>query len=450
MVHLYGTGLRVTYLGISNTLKRYTLPSRLTLNEQDGKGIVFTFGRFNPPHTGHELLIDKVVQVAKRKGYEHGIYVSTSEGDDRNPIPYNEKIRLLRAAFKRQNIIKDKSLINPFYVAKDLSDKGYKHVVLVVGGDRVRELETSMKKYVNHKDPDKSWNFDSFEVVSAGRRDADADDVSGMSASKMRKSATSGDFDTFKSGAPSGMNSRDTKKMYDSIRKTSGVSEEIMSLFDSLDLFETRREDILSISRQYLSSEAHNFLLEQDEEKDSPQETPTLVVLSKFEDSEEYSDTVGKIEKACDSNDISFYAVSVDDAFIVDKEVSDNELVIHNYDGENNKITLSTDNTVCWPRGGVMSHQSGMGLLSTLQDSGVFCINKLSTMELCRNKFATATLLERNGIPSPRTALVANEDAIDIALENIGGDYNWCRGHRCFYSRVLQISKECFAVFVEV
>jgi len=171
-------------------LKRYTLPTKSKLNEQDGKGIVFTFGRFNPPHAGHELLIKKVMQVSKRKGYEHHIYASTSQGNERNPIPYDEKIRLLRAAFKKSNVIKDKTLINPFYVAKHLSDKGYKHVVLVVGGDRVKELERSMKKYVNHSDPEKSFNFDSFEVVSAGRRDPDSDDVSGMSASKMRKSAT--------------------------------------------------------------------------------------------------------------------------------------------------------------------------------------------------------------------------------------------------------------------
>ncbi len=404
-------------------MNRYTLPTKSRLNEQDGKGIVFTFGRFNPPHTGHELLINKVMQVSKRKGYDHGIYVSTSQGDERNPIPYDEKVRLLRAAFKKSNVAKDKTLKNPFYVAKELSDKGYKNVILVVGGDRVKELERSMKKYVNHSDPNKSWNFDSFEVVSAGRRDADADDVSGMSASKMRKSATSGDFDTFKRGAPSGMKSRDVKKMYTSIRKTSGIKEEIQSLFDALNLLETSRDDIMSLGEDTLSVEAFNFLLEQDEEDDSPQDTPTLVVLSKFEESDEYSDTVSKIDKACDSLDISFFAVSVDDAFIVDEEVSDDELIIHNYDGENNKITLNTDNTVCWPRGGVMSHQSGMGLLSTLQDSGVFCVNKLSTMELCRNKFATSTMLDRNNIPSPRTALVTNEDAVDIALENIGGEF---------------------------
>ena len=44
-------------------------------------------------------------------------------------------------------------------------------------------------------------------------------------------------------------------------------------------------------------------------------------------------------------------------------------------------------------------------------------------MKFCQNKLATALSFERNGIPSPRTAFVNNEDSIDIALEKIGGQF---------------------------
>ena len=38
--------------------------------EQPGKSVVFAFGRFNPPTTGHEKLINKVKQVAGSDEYK--------------------------------------------------------------------------------------------------------------------------------------------------------------------------------------------------------------------------------------------------------------------------------------------------------------------------------------------------------------------------------------------
>ena len=391
------------------------------LNERREKGFVFTFGRFSPPHIGHELLVNKVLDVAKKNRFEHGIYASKSHDKTKNPLKYKDKIAFMKKSFKKANVVNNPELINPFFVAKHLSDNGYKHVIMVVGGDRVEEMDRNIRAYINHPDPTKSFNFETFKVVSAGKRDPDSSDVSGMSASKMRATAQGGDFETFKSGVPSEMTDRDAQKMYDTIRKEMGVREEVESFFDNLCLLETSSEDLLFEALNTLSTDALEYLnlIEQSNDDNKP----TLVVLSKFSDKDDQSDTVEKIEKSADKLGINFYAVSVDDAYIVDKDMSDGELVIHNYDGENNKITLNTENTVAWPRGGVLSNFSGVGLLSVLQDADVFCTNKISHMELARNKFATAMMLEREKIPSPRTALVANEDAIDIALDKIGGEF---------------------------
>ena len=46
------------------------------MQEQKSKKVVFTFGRFQPPTSGHQLLIDKVVDVANKKKAEHRIYAS--------------------------------------------------------------------------------------------------------------------------------------------------------------------------------------------------------------------------------------------------------------------------------------------------------------------------------------------------------------------------------------
>lgn len=395
--------------------------NKFVLDEGREKGMVFTFGRFSPPHAGHELLVNKVLEVAKDNGFEHGIYASKSHDKTRNPLKYKDKIAFMKKAFKNANVVNNSKLVNPFFVAKKLSDDGYKHVILVVGGDRVDEMDKNIRPYINHSDPKKSFNFETFKVVSAGRRDPDSSDVSGMSASKMRKVASDGDFEKFNSGVPSKMTERDSRKMFDAIRKEMGIREEVESFFDSINLLGTSEADLVSSAKARLSEGALSYLgLLNEQAEDSK---PTLIVLSKFSDKDDQSDTIQKIEKSTDDMDINFYSVSVDDAYIVDKDMSDKELIIHNYDGENNKITLNTENTVCWPRGGALTNFSGVGLLSVLQDSEVFSINKLSSMELARNKYATAMLLEREQIPSPKTALVSNKDAIDIALEKIGGEF---------------------------
>ena len=35
-----------------------------------GRGIVVTFGRFQPPTSGHEKVVDRVLSVAKRMGFD--------------------------------------------------------------------------------------------------------------------------------------------------------------------------------------------------------------------------------------------------------------------------------------------------------------------------------------------------------------------------------------------
>ena len=394
---------------------------RLITEKTDGKGIVFTFGRFTPPHTGHEILINKVVSVARKLGYEHGIYASKSYGDKRNPLKYKDKIKYLKGAFRNANIVDDASLFNPFVVAKHLSNEGYKHVVLVVGGDRATDLERDIRKYIGHKDPSKSFDFDSFKVVSAGKRDPDADDITGMSASKMRNAATEGDFDTFKVGVPSGMKERDAKKMYDDTRKGLGIKESLIDFLDRVSPYITEK-DLIKEAYSSLDSEQLIMLDIMEEDKEE-KEKPTVLVLTKFDDKDDYSDTTEKIEKACKNLDLSFYAVSVDDAYVVDEDLDDSKITIHNYAGEGRKINLNTENTVCIPRGSILDKYAGIGILSVIQDAGIFTVNKASHMELCQNKFATAIALERGKVNSPKTALISNEDAVDVALEKIGGKF---------------------------
>ena len=50
------------------------------------KTAVFSFGRMNPPTTGHGKLIKKVMSVAKKVGGIPMIYASKTEDKKKNPL----------------------------------------------------------------------------------------------------------------------------------------------------------------------------------------------------------------------------------------------------------------------------------------------------------------------------------------------------------------------------
>jgi len=357
------------------------------LNEDNQKAVVVTFGRFQPPTIGHQKLVDAVVANARKERAEHRIYPSRSHDSKKNPLSPKDKINFMKKMFRGANIIDDKSIINPFYMMQKLSDEGYKKVILVVGGDRVNELEKSISKYVGTD----GYQFDHFEVRSAGHRDPDSEGVEGMSASKMRAAATEGNYGSFELGVG---NKTVAKQMYKKLRKEMGIKESLEEDWDTL---------------------AH---LEEGTKK-----APCLIAITKSTSSDEKSDTIERLENACKKRGVSFYPVHTNHAFIVDKDLDDNELVIHNYNGENKNITLKTDNTVCLVRGGALVDNAGMGLVKVLQESGMFTVNDLEAMKFCQNKMSTALALEQHGISSPRTAFINNEDSIEIALEKIGGKF---------------------------
>jgi hypothetical protein len=115
--------------------------------------------------------------------------------------------------------------------AKELNKK-YKNLIMVAGSDRIPEYEKLLNKYNGSE-----FHFDTIQVVSAGERDPDADDASGMSATKMRSLASKGDFEHFKKGLPSLMRDIDGKRLMNDIRLGMGlevIKEQINLVKDDL------------------------------------------------------------------------------------------------------------------------------------------------------------------------------------------------------------------------
>lgn len=192
------------------------------------KKVVIAFGRMNPPTVGHEKLVTKIKSVARKNRATPLLYLSHSQDKKKNPLSYEDKIRLAKKAFGP--LVQKSNSRTVIDVAKEL-EKKYDELIVVGGSDRVDEFQKLLDRY-NGKD----YAFEKITVVSAGERDPDSDDVSGMSASKLRSLALTGKIKEFKAGLPAKLrSSKDGKEMYDKIREAGGITED-MSLDEVLNL----------------------------------------------------------------------------------------------------------------------------------------------------------------------------------------------------------------------
>ena len=182
--------------------------------------LTVAFGRFNPPTTGHEKLLDTV--AANSDDGDYIIIPSRSQDKKKNPLDPDMKVSIMRQMFPNhsERIVNDPQNRTIFDVLKKAHMDGYTNVRIVGGGDRVAEFEKLSANYNG-----KLYQFDNLEVLSAGDRDPDGDDVSGMSASKQRKAAAEGDFAAFRKGVPSALNAKQTKELYNNIRAAMNIKE---------------------------------------------------------------------------------------------------------------------------------------------------------------------------------------------------------------------------------
>ena len=185
------------------------------------KGVLtVAFGRFNPPTTGHQKLLDTVASSSDEDDYI--IVPSRSNDPKKNPLDAKTKVSVMKKMFPKHSgkIVDDENNRTIFDVLKKAHTDGYAGVRIVGGSDRVSEFEKLTNNYNK-----KLYDFDSIEVTSAGDRDPDSDNVEGMSASKQRKAAAEGDLESFMKGVPSSMKEVDAKNLYKMIRKGMNIKE---------------------------------------------------------------------------------------------------------------------------------------------------------------------------------------------------------------------------------
>lgn len=190
--------------------------------EQEAVPLTIVFGRFNPPTIGHKKLLDRAKAISK--GSDLLIFPSRSHDPKKNPLSPSVKIDFMRQMFPKyvDNIVDDASAKTIFDVLVDAQEQGYNEVTIVVGADRLKEFENLAMKYNGEL-----YNFNDIKVISAGERDAESEGVEGMSASKLRKFAAAGDYESFTRGVPKELDDKSVDKLYKILRKSMNIKEGI-------------------------------------------------------------------------------------------------------------------------------------------------------------------------------------------------------------------------------
>ena len=197
------------------------------------KAIVVAFGRFQPPTSGHQLLINTVEQYGAKHGIDHAMFSSRSHDSEKNPLTTSKKFYWLKRFFPKANFINDKKILNPVNMLEYLASIGYTDVVMMGGEDRA-VMYTGFKRLIKSTKNKNGLALNSINFVQAGvRRDPNAKGVEGMSGTKLREAVRQNKKSLFVKGLPSTASKVDRESFFADFRKGMGLKENYDGIFKS-------------------------------------------------------------------------------------------------------------------------------------------------------------------------------------------------------------------------
>ena len=185
------------------------------LFEGPGKEASFALGRMNPAHRGHGLLVEAIKQGP---GDAFLFLTDRAAKVPTDPLSPQEKLDWAQKSFPDITIALAKNI---FPVAVDLHNRGYTDITIFEGEDKLRPL---LEKYNGTEAAHGFFDFASINQKKLSR-DADADDASGASATKLRQAAMDGDFETFEDNVSDAAKPY-AKKMFEKLQGILGSKQE--------------------------------------------------------------------------------------------------------------------------------------------------------------------------------------------------------------------------------
>ena len=157
-------------------------------------------GRFQPPTMGHGAAISAVQKHAKETNGTHYIFPTHTTGAKTDPLDHETKVKTLRKLFPDANVVSDPEVRTPIQIMQHLQKQGHNHVTILGGGE---EDQNKWKFLQNEKYKKEEYpKIKKIELASAGERDESAEDVTGISGTKLRAMVKAGDKKSFISHYP--------------------------------------------------------------------------------------------------------------------------------------------------------------------------------------------------------------------------------------------------------
>ena len=192
------------------------------LTEEKKKSLAMLFGRMNPLTKGHEENVEGLKKLAHENNADHLVIASHSHDASKNPLDAHTKLKHLKRAFPQTNVItSSKEEPTIMHHASNAFKKGYNHLIIAGGGDRVKEYQHLLHKYNGVEGRHGYYKFDHIEVKSTGER------KKGISGTDMRNHVKSGNFNEFKKNLPTHIrnNPQHATELFHDVTKGMGLHE---------------------------------------------------------------------------------------------------------------------------------------------------------------------------------------------------------------------------------
>ena len=99
----------------------------------------------------------------------------------------------------------------------------------------------------------------------------------------------------------------------------------------------------------------------------------------------------------------------------------DGTRTVVNKDGK--EFIASRFNTVVIVRGAASGQSGTLDMISAFEKDGFFVINSREAIDICSDKYRTSLVLAEADLPTPRTALITDEDMIEDHHKQVGGKF---------------------------
>ena len=148
-----------------------------------------------------------------------------------------------------------------------------------------------------------------------------------------------------------------------------------------------------------------------------------------FEEVKKPTFLVLTISNPMDSNPQKFwekmentYIVYVDECYLDTKKVRSGKITINNYNGKLDSLQINVNETFAIPLGSVLTDESRLGVVESLETIGVSMLNEIGTMKNARNKLTTSRILTDAKLLTPITSIV-HPAVLEDAVKTVGGKF---------------------------